>query len=241
MALLSACGTLGSARMLSPGSFGMDEVNAKLYVEPAMGVEQRQDLQRQIGIGRAQVEHFYGDITTAPCFVACVTAECALRFGSHGERAAAFGASAIRLSHNGLAAALVAHEWSHVELYQRVGGWPRVAQIPRWFDEGVAVAVAGEARHSEANWREIQSRGVPAPALTELVSRSDWNAALIKYGETRPEDPGNLRAVYSAAGHEVRHWLACAGPAGTAALLTAVSEGAAFDSAYRRIGGSCVP
>lgn len=225
--------------MLSPGSFGMDEVNAKLYVEPAMGVEQRQDLQRQIGIGRAQVEHFYGDITTAPCFVACVTAECALRFGSYGERAAAFGASAIRLSHNGLAAALVAHEWSHVELYQRVGGWPRVAQIPRWFDEGVAVAVAGEARHSEANWREIQSRGIPAPALTELVSRSDWNAALIKYGETRPEDPGNLRAVYSAAGHEVRHWLACAGPAGTAALLTAVSEGAAFDSAYRRIGGSC--
>jgi len=44
VALLSACGTLGSAQMLSPDSFGMDEGDAKLYVEPAMGTEQRHDL-----------------------------------------------------------------------------------------------------------------------------------------------------------------------------------------------------
>ena len=128
-----------------------------------------------------------------------------------------------------------------MELYQRVGGWPHVARIPRWFDEGVAVVVAGETRHSEANRREIQTRGIPAPALAELVSRSDWNAALIKYGETHLEDPGNLHAVYSAAAHELSNWLACAAPAGAAALLTAVSEGGAFDSAYQRIGGNCAP
>ena len=32
-------------------------------------------------IGRAQVERFYGSITTTPYFVACVTSECDVRFG----------------------------------------------------------------------------------------------------------------------------------------------------------------
>jgi len=31
----------------------MDEVNPRLYVEPAMTAEQRQEVQRQIDIGRA--------------------------------------------------------------------------------------------------------------------------------------------------------------------------------------------
>lgn len=239
--LLVACGSVNSLRMLSPGSFGMAEVHPKLYVEPAMSVEQRQELEKQILAGRAQVERFYGDIRTTPYFVACVTKECAVRFGSYGERATAFGDQAIRLSPNGLAAPLVAHEWSHAELYRRVGGWLRIGQIPRWFDEGVAVVVANEPRHSEDNWRQIQRRGVPTPALAELISRSDWTAAVRKYGETKGDDPNNLRAVYSTAGHELRRWFSCAGPSGADALLTAVREGESFDVTYRRIGRACLP
>ena len=238
--LLSACGSLNSFCMVSPGSFGMDAVGPKLYVEPAMSADKRQALAQQIEIGRAQVERFYGDITTTPYFVACVTKQCATRFGSYGERATALGDRAIRLSPNGLAAPLVAHEWSHAELYRRVGGWRHVHYIPRWFDEGVAVVVADEPRHSEENWREIQRRGVSAPALTELISRRDWTAALGKYGETKVDDPDNLRAVYSAAGHELRRWFACAGPSGSVALLTAVREGESFDAAYERTGRACV-
>ncbi len=233
--LLAACGSLHSARMLAPTSFGLEAAGPTLYVEPAMTAEQRAALQVQIETGRAQVARFYGEITTAPYFVACITAECAQRFGSYGERAAAFGDSAIRLSPNGLAAPLVAHEWSHAELYRRVGGAWHVGAVPRWFDEGLAVVVAGEALHSEAHWLEIQRRGLATPPLTALVSRADWTAAVQHYGETQGDVPGNLRLVYSTAGHEVRHWLACAGPAGTLAVLEAVREGEAFDSAYARI------
>ena len=234
--LLTACGSLHSARMLAPTSFGLEAAGPKLYVEPAMTAEQRQTLQVQIDAGRAQVARFYGEITTAPYFVACITAECAQRFGSYGERAAAFGDSAIRLAPNGQAAALVAHEWSHAEIYHRVGGAWHVGAVPRWFDEGLAVVVAGENLHSEANWLEIQRRGLATPPLTALVSRADWTAAVQHYGETQGDVPGNLRLVYSTAGHEVRHWLACAGPAGTLALLAAVREGEPFDGAYVRIG-----
>ncbi len=237
---LSGCGSLHGVRMLSPAGFGMEAVNPALFVEPAMRAEQRQTLQRQIELGRAQAERFYGGITTAPYVVACVTAECDARFGGFGERATAFGDTAIRLSPNGLAAALVAHEWSHAELYRRVGGAWRVNRIPRWFDEGVAVVVADEPRHSPANWQEIERRGMATPALTELVSRSDWTAAVQRYGETRVDDPDNLRLVYSTAGHALRQWLVCAGPAGVLKVLAAVRAGEDFEPAYARVGKTCM-
>ena len=239
-ALLTGCGALHNARMWFPAASGMDEVTAGLYVEPAMTAQQRQALQQQIELGRAQVEAFYGSITTAPYFVACVTAQCDVRFGSYGELATAFGDVAIRLSLNRRLPRLVAHEWSHAELYRRVGGWRHIGKIPRWFDEGVAVVVADEALHAPANWQEITRRGQPTPPLTELVSRRDWAAAVKKYGETRGDDPNNLRVVYSTAGHEVRAFLACAGRAGVAAVLDAVQADEPFGAAYARVGRRCV-
>ncbi len=238
--LLTACGSLSSFRVLAPSAFDMDQAEPNVYVEPTMSMAQREQLQRQINLGRAQVERFFGALHTTPYFVACATPACALRFGSHGERAAAFGDQAIRLSHNGLTAPVVAHEWVHAEVYRRVGGAWKVGRIPRWFDEGLAVVIADEARHSETNWREIQRRGQATPALAELMSRRDWVAAVIRYGEPNVDDPNNLRVVYSTAGHELRRWLACAGPAGTLALLGAVRAGEPFAAAYGRLGGRCV-
>ena len=239
--LLSGCGSLHSFRMVAPSQFGMDEVTAKLYVEPAIPLAQRGELQAQIDRGRDRVKRFYGSIETSPYFVACATRECAVRFGSYGERATAFGDLAIRLSPDGLIAAVIAHEWSHAELYQRVGGGWSANAIPRWFDEGVAVVVADEPHHSEDNWSEIRRRGLPTPALTELVSRQDWTAAVRRYGETLGDHPANLRVVYSAAGHALRHWLGCAGASAVVDLLRSVRRGEAFDSAYDRLGSRCEP
>jgi hypothetical protein len=139
--------------MWAPKAYGMEEVTSTLYVEPVMSAELRLELQRQIDLGRNQTLQFYGGIVTNPYFVACLTNECAERFGSYGQRAAAYGDMAIRLAGTGLTAPLVAHEWSHAELYRRVGGWWNALRIPRWFDEGVAVIVANEHRHLDANWR----------------------------------------------------------------------------------------
>lgn len=237
---LSGCGAMHSARMLFPQASGMDEVNSLLYVEPSMTAERRQELQRQIEIGRAAVVAFYGEVTSSPYIVACLTSECDTRFGSYGQRAAAYGDLAIRLSNKGLFAPLIAHEWSHAELYRRVGGWWYARRIPRWFDEGVAVVVAGESLHSDDNWKEIQRRGLPIPALGELRSFSDWGIAVRKFGETEGDVPGNLRVVYTAAGHEVRTFLACTGPAGVLTVLDAVRSGSTFDQAYSNAKSKCV-
>lgn len=237
---LSACGAFHSARMWFPKASGLDEADTRLYVEPAMSVEQRQEVKRQISLGRAAVERFYGGITTTPYFVACSTTECDERFGSYGQRAAAYGELAIRLSAKGLSAPLIAHEWSHAELYRRAGGWWHARRVPRWFDEGVAVVVADEPRHSEDNWREIQRRGVSIPKIGTLVSFRDWGDAVKKYGEAAGDVPGNLHVVYTVAGHEVRMFLSCAGPAGVAAVLDAVRSGSTFSDAHATVSAKCV-
>ena len=237
--LLAGCGALHHARMWFSGASGLDEVTATLFVEPVMTADQRTTLQAQIEQGRGRAEAFYGSITTAPYFVACMTPRCAERFGSYGEPAAAFGDVAIRLSPSARLPRLVAHEWSHAEVYRRVGGWRHIGKVPRWFDEGVAVVVVDEALHAPANWDEITRRGLPTPPLPALVSRSDWAAAIERYGETRGDDPGNLRVVYSTAGREVRAFVACAGAAGVTSVLTAVRAGEAFDTAYARLTRRC--
>ena len=239
VAALAGCGSLNSFRMAAPGVFGQERVGAGLYVEPTMAPEQRRQLAEQIAAGRERVEGFFGPLESAPFIAACATAECARRLGSYGERAAALGDGAIRLSHNGLAAPLVAHEMTHTEVFRRVGGWWAVGRLPRWFDEGLAVVVADEPLHSEANWAEIQRRGLAVPAFTDLVTRAQWIDALRRYGETEGDVPGNLRIVYTTAGHELRRWLACAGAPGTLALLAAVRDGEAFESAYTRLGAPC--
>jgi hypothetical protein len=225
--------------MWSPQSFGMDPVGPRLYAEPAMTPAQRQEVQRQVDMGRAQVERFYGNITTTPYFVACISRECDVRFGSYGQRAASYGDMAIRLSATGASAPIIAHEWSHAELYHRAGGWWYARRIPRWFDEGVAVVVADEARHSDENWREIERRGLPVPTLDELISFGDWGVAVNKYGETAGDIPGNLHVVYTTVGREMRGFLSCTGTAGIASVLAAVRAGATFDVAYASARREC--
>ena len=237
---LTGCGAVHSARMWLPKASGMDEVSPQLYVEPSMTTEQRQALQRQIDIGRASIVAFYGEATAKPYIVACLSSDCDIRFGSYGQRAAAYGDLAIRLSAKGWSAPLIAHEWSHAEIYRRAGGWWYARKIPRWFDEGVAVVLADEPIHSESNWREIQRRGLPVPMLGELQSFSDWGAAVRKYGETEGDVPDNLHVVYTAVGHEMGTFLACTGPAGVLSVLDALHSGASFDEAYSNAKSKCV-
>ena len=236
---LTGCSTFHSARMWFPTSFGLEQVNPYLFVEPALSAEQRAALQRQISTGRAQLESFYGSLSATPYFVVCSSRACDLRFGSYGQRAAAYGDLAIRLGPTGWSAPIVAHEWSHAELYQRAGGWWYARKIPRWFDEGLAVVVANEARHSDANWQEIQGQGLAVPGLDELRSFSDWGQALARYGETAGDVPSNLHVVYTTAGQHMRAFIACAGAAGVAGLLAALRTGSSFDDAYAAVSANC--
>ena len=230
-----------SSRMWIPELSGLEKFAAQLYVEPTLSALQRTALRHEVQQGREAVARFFGEVTTRPYIVACLSKACDQRFGSYGERAAAYGDMAIRLSGQGHSSPLVAHEWTHAEIYSRAGGWWNASRIPRWFDEGVAVVVANEPRHSEENWQLIQNRGLAVPSLDELQTFKEWGIAVRKYGETDSESPDNLRVVYTRAGHEVRQFLKCTGPQGILAVLDAVRAGLSFDQAYANARSGCRP
>ena len=67
--------------------------------------------------------------------------------------------------------------------------------------------------------------------------QSPWNA------ERRARGEPEIHAVYAAAGHELRPWLAAAGPTGLRSFIDRLNAGDAFEAAYRtaRLGPALTP
>lgn len=235
---LTACSVLQGLRALSPEDAGMENVSGEIWVEPAMSRSQRETLLEATRTARMQLERAYGPLRTRPRLIACVTETCYKGFGQQRTRAVSFGDSAILLSPRGLTAGFIAHEWSHAELYARLGGATGALcrDMPRWFDEGLAVVLSEDPDYGESAYQRATNLGLPMPGADELRTRAQWQVAVGKYGDAlRGGEPGATHppVTYAAAGHWVREWYACAGPGGLAHLIAAVAAGAPFDTSWR--------
>ena len=115
--------------------------------------------------------------------------------------------------------------------------------LPQWFDEGVAVAVSEAPEHSEDHWQFLVARNIARPTRNELLnyrSLRDWLNAVHRYGEVQNKErkangEPEVRPVYTAAGHEVRPWLARVGSQGLLTLIERLNEGEDFLDAYRGV------
>ncbi|MHB8809541.1 MAG: hypothetical protein ACYC9M_05955 [Desulfobulbaceae bacterium] len=237
---LPACGTLKSTKLLAPAAFGMKQIAPRVYVDPKMTAKQRLTLAEAIATARERIHSFYGNVAANPEIIACATEQCFQRFGGVTARAKAYGASKLLLSPRGLTAPIVAHEWSHAELCTRAGGYFAAKDIPRWFDEGLAVLLSNEPTHSEDIWLAVNEAGIATPALNELESREKWLAAVKKYGDASTNKE-QYKVVYATAGHEVRTWYREAGKAGLAQLIEAIKQGRPFAQAYQEALGGTLP
>ena len=155
-----------------------------------------------------------------------------------GSKAKVYGNS-ILLSPRGLNCHYLAHEWSHDELRTRLtfrAWW----QLPQWFNEGLAVAISEAPAHSEAHWQFLVDSGISRPTRAELLSYQtlrQWLDAVHHYGivpnkERKAKGLAEIRPVYTAAGHEVRPWLAQAGTQGLLELIQRLNEGQVLDEVY---------
>lgn len=131
-----------------PGCFGMEEVEPGIYTGPDATAEQSRTLVGQVAEARARVEEFYGDRQSSPVVLACFDAGCYERIGGGRERGIAVLNRAVMLSPRGLDVGILAHEMSHVELHRRLGGVR--AEVPQWFDEGLAVVAGDDRRYIAA-------------------------------------------------------------------------------------------
>lgn len=117
------------------------------------------------------------------------------------SKANAYGESKIFLSTRGLAAPIIVHEWSHIELHTKVDGF-----FTNRFDEGLGIVVSNEQTHSEKVWQELHAQGTTlCPDLSDLQSENDWLRATKKYGDASFSKAG-YNVIYTCAGHEVRRW-----------------------------------
>ena len=236
VALLAGCGTVANARLfLPPATQGMVQIGADVVVEAAADAQQRAQALSARAQAHAKLLAALGAVQSAPVHYFCHTNACYADFGGGLPRAKSFGAHRTLMSSFGADAATVAHEWWHAELYSRIGFW-RLLQVPRWFDEGVAVWVSDDPRYGEPIYQTVLAQGTVPPKLQELVSRRDFVAAVGRYGDhLKTRTPDAITVVYPTAAHEVRRWMQVAGIAGLRELVAGLARGEPFATLYPSI------
>lgn len=227
----TGCSTLSKAKVILPSSWiDMKEIAPNIYVQTDMNTTQQRKLLTQISQAKEYVKDVWGMVISSPIIYACSTKECAksLGIGANAHQAL----NHIVLSPKALNKEIISHEWSHAELYKRVGGFWNWKKIPTWFDEGVAVLVSHEIRHDERAWEKIINRNINYPSTDELITIKQWHSATKKYNKNI--DGKELVVSYATAGHIVKEWYDKVGSEGLTFLIDEVKNGASFVKIYNK-------
>jgi hypothetical protein len=239
--LLGGCGVLQAGKLLAPESFGLTQIAPNIYVEANADDATRASLREALEKAENAIRVAYGSVQSRPIIHACISEACYESFGGKGSKAKVYG-DRILLSPRGLDWHFLAHEWSHTEMYTRLS-FSALWHLPQWFDEGVAVAVSEAPGNSESHWQFLVASNIPRPTRDELhsfKSLRQWLAAVRRFGETqnierKAKGESEVAPVYTAAGHELRPWLAKAGSQGLLAFIEKLNSGEEFESAYQAI------
>lgn len=232
------CSILRGGKLLALASFGLIAIAPNLYVEAAADEATKVALVDALKRAERAIPETYGAVRSRPTVHACISQSCYEAFGGGSSTAKVYG-DRILLSPRGLNWHYIAHEWSHAEMRSRLslGAW---LQMPQWFDEGVAVVISEAPQHSESHWQYLIASDIPRPTSEELrsfTSLNRWLQAVRRYGEDKniervAKGEPTVSPVYSAAGHELRAWLAESGKQGLAELLKRLNSGEEFEAVY---------
>ena len=222
-----------------PETLGLIKIAPNSYVEAGADEAARARLMDDLGTAEGAVRAAYGSVQSRPVVHACLSEACYASFGGRGSKAKVYG-TRILLSPRGLNWHFVAHEWSHAEIYTRLT-LSALWHLPQWFDEGIAVAISEAPGHSESHWQFLVASNIPRPTRAELhtfKSLRQWLAAVHRFGETqnierKARGESEIAPVYTAAGHELRPWLAKAGSQGLLVFLERLNNGEEFEVAYQ--------
>jgi hypothetical protein len=147
----------------------------------------------------ARVADFWGQKTCNPKFIYCETEADFKKFGSPMPVPALthvkFDAYIV-ISNEGAEADIIAHEISHVELYNRIGFYNYTIKIPTWFDEGLAMQNDYRNYYSEDTLKLKTDNFKKMPDVKQLK-----NGKLFHKGTN-----GQVKLNYMAARHEVKNW-----------------------------------
>jgi hypothetical protein len=227
---LIGCTELKRAKILLPHSMvGMKKVSPYLYIEQNMSSENQKKLVEAIPKAKKYVTDIYGEVTTQPIIYACQSKGCKNAFGLEGKIIAVRLLGHLVLTNKALNKELISHEWSHEELYERIGGFYHwYKEIPLWFDEGLASLTMKEySRYDERAWKRIIDEKIPYPKKRELISLSQWGQANRIY-----KNNDEIVVPYATARHMVSQWYKKVGQQRLIEFLDSIKNGEKFEELY---------
>ncbi|MDA0638552.1 hypothetical protein OUY22_34530 [Nonomuraea sp. MCN248] len=197
------------AATICPGCYGLERLGPGVYVEPRLAPAQRRHVAEVVEQADQRVRDFFGGRASAPDILVCLSDDCYRRIGG-GERGVAVLNRSVMLSPRGVDPVIASHELTHVELHARLDG----ADVPQWFNEGLAVLVSDDPRYL-----------APAGDRCLLDSRRALPATLGDWLRAGSAD----HRIYAEAACQVSRWAeANGGEQAVPALIERLSAGQAF-------------
>ncbi|WP_188196186.1 hypothetical protein [Nonomuraea sp. SYSU D8015] len=147
-----------------PGCYGLERLRPGLYAEPGLPPAARRHVTEVVEQAGKRVSDFFGGRKSSPDVLVCLSEDCYRRIGGGRERGIAVLNRSVMLSPRGVDPVIASHELTHVELHARLGG----ADVPQWFDEGLAVLVSDDPRYlAPTGDRCLRDSRRPLPATLE--------------------------------------------------------------------------
>ncbi|WP_278403688.1 hypothetical protein [Pseudoalteromonas ruthenica] len=119
------------------------EINNQFYIGSDIPPERIEDLSQIVSSALKRIDGVYGRPESTPKILFTSDSATANIFGAN-ETATMHRTpwrSCIIVGPKGQNVDVIAHEWLHAEIQQRVGFWRFIQEVPVWFDEGVALTL----------------------------------------------------------------------------------------------------
>jgi hypothetical protein len=198
------------AATVCPGCYGLERLRPGVYAEPGLPQDRRRRVSEVVEQANKRVSDFFGGRKSSPDLLVCLSDDCYRRIGGGRERGIAVLNRAVMLSPRGVDPVIASHELTHVELHARLNG----AEVPQWFDEGLAVLVSDDPRYL-----------APAGDRCLLDSRQPLPVTLGEWLRAASADP----RLYAKAACQVSRWAGTnGGKEGLRTLVERLSAGQPF-------------
>ncbi|MEU6779948.1 hypothetical protein ABZ912_12145 [Nonomuraea angiospora] len=186
-----------------PGCYGLERLQPGVYAEPGLPPDRRRQVSEVVEQANKRVRDFFGGRKSSPDLLVCLSDDCYRRIGGGRERGIAVLNRSVMLSPRGVDPVIASHEMTHVELHARLDG----AEVPQWFDEGLAVLVSDDPRYL-----------APTGDRCLLDSRQPLPVTLDEWLRAASADP----QTYAKAACQVSRWVGTNG--GKEAVRTLVER-----------------
>lgn len=203
-----------------PACYGLTSLGDGIYLDPVASADDQRRLTDVIATAQVFVGKTFAlePALELPDILICLTPECHENIDGSGRLAVVYGNTFVYVSPDGANETIITHEFSHLAVSQILGTFNLVkGVVPMWFNEGLAVIVANDARFLPA---PLGSAAECADAPRDLpIGAREWARAI-------PERGIDLYAWSACA---VSEWMdRNGGQAGVNAALTKSAETGEF-------------